>query len=473
MPLEHRTRRSRIRAAGLSVGALLMAPVMGGVADAATFVVNSTIDSVDANPGDGICEDEQGRCTLRAAILETNALPGADGIFLKIHGTPHVLSLAGSGEDSGYQGDLDITDHLSITFNLRFQGPPQPAIIDGGDLDRVFDIRKAGAKVTIQGVTIRRGATWGEGGGIRNAGTLTLTSTIVTSNTALSHGAGIYNARDAIVTLTDSTVSSNLGAGFGGGIYNLGTVNLTNSTVVENYCNYGTGAGGGIYDWGTVNLTNSTVSGNWAGGDGGGIYVRDGSTLNSFHSTISDNLSDVAGGGVYNLGTAVLVNTTVSGNSAVVDSRDAGIVAEVSGVMTLVNCTVTDHAIGIVGLKQFAFNVEETTLWLVNTIVAGNSVTDCLNHVGQVASGGHNVDSDNTCNLTAPGDIPGINPLLGPLKDNGGPTFTHALLAGSPAIDAANDASCPPLDQRGFARPFGQGCDIGAYEFGAAGDRGR
>jgi hypothetical protein len=81
-----------------------------------------------------------------------------------------------------------------------------------------------------------------------------------------------------------------------------------------------------------------------------------------------------------------------------------------------------------------------------------------------IQSAGHNLDSDGSCFLTATGDLPKHNPLLGPLAFNGGPTETQALLAGSPAIDAGATDGCPQFDQRGVARPQGRACDIGAYE---------
>ena len=101
-----------------------------------------------------------------------------------------------------------------------------------------------------------------------------------------------------------------------------------------------------------------------------------------------------------------------------------------------------------------------------NSIVAGNGLYGCQVEGGANAvltSLGNNVFGDDSCGAAA-GDQTFTDPVLGPLADNGGPTLTHALLAGSPAIDAADAASCSATDQRGVARPQGAGCDVGAFE---------
>src|SRR5438105_15409294 len=104
----------------------------------------------------------------------------------------------------------------------------------------------------------------------------------------------------------------------------------------------------------------------------------------------------------------------------------------------------------------------------MNTIIAGNTTSkgpgDCNVQAMIIESTGHNLDSDGSCFLTATGDLPKRDPLLGPLADNGGPSETQALLPGSPAIDAGAADGCPQHDQRGIARPQGAGCDMGAYE---------
>ena len=266
-----------------------------------------------------------------------------------------------------------------------------------------------------------------EGGGIGNfSGTLTLNYSTVSGNTA-SNGGGISNFSGRL-TLNNSTVIGNAAPnGFGGGIFNFGTLTLNNSTVSGN--TGGTGGGiytGGIFGAGTMTLNNSTVSGNTApngpggGNFGGGIYIDSG-TLMLNNSTISSN-SAVTGGGIYpNSGTVTLKNTLLAGNSAAGDGPDC---------------------------------------W------------------GSIGSGGHNLIGNTTnCNFTQPSeDLLNADPLLGPLQDNGGPTFTHALLPGSPALDAGNPTGCTDqdgilltTDQRGVTRPQGTRCDIGAFELEGGG----
>ena len=235
--------------------AMALALALPGSADAATFTVNSTADAPDANPGDGVCDDGAGNCTLRAAIEEANALVGADTITFP----------AGSYALTG--GEFDITDDLTITG-----AGPATTFVDGGLLARVFLI--SSVTVDISGVTIQNGAAGNlDGGGILNLrGSMTLTDVTVSSNSAAAAG-GIANVQGSM-TLTNVTVSSNSAAIGGGIVNNLGVMTLTNVTVSGNsaatFAGAGTG-GGGIFNVGAMELTNVTVSGNSTIGFGGGI----------------------------------------------------------------------------------------------------------------------------------------------------------------------------------------------------------
>ena len=196
---------------------------------------------------------------------------------------------------------------------------------------------------------------------------------------------------------------------------------------------------------------------------GGGIHNNGGSLI-LVNSAITENFTNSNGGGIANNGTTTLADTTISGNFSVNDG--GGIENDAGGMVTVSGSTISSNTAERDG--GGIHNRSAGTVGLVNTIIANSlSGNDCS---GEIISLGHNLDSDGTCSLDGPGDISNANPLLGRLQDNGGPTFTHALLPGSPAIDAGDDASCPATDQRGVTRPQGAGCDIGAYEYEPAMD---
>ena len=235
------------------------------------------------------------------------------------------------------------------------------------------------------------------------------------------------------VTISDLTIRNGQ-AGFGGGILINGGAVLTviNSTVSGNAA----GFGGGVYNGGALTIVNSTLSGNMASSEGAGIYNA--TTLTIINSTFSDNAAHGSGGGCINVGTLLITNSTLSGNSAV----DAG-----GGFYDL------------------------GTLDIANTILkrgdTGANIN--VNGGGTVTSLGYNISSDDGSGfLTGPGDQINTDPLLGPLQNNGGPTFTHALLPGSPAIDAGNPMFTPPpyYDQRGpdFWRVRNSRIDVGSFE---------
>jgi hypothetical protein len=473
--------RSLARLVPLITLVVLFVLSMGGAAPAlgASFTVDATHDAVDASPGDGVCADAGGACTLRAAVMETNALAEADEISLP-PGT-YVLSIAGAGEDAGATGDLDVTDDLTLTAPVIVNGASEPsAVVDGGGLDRVLQIT-SGAAATISGVTIRNGRPEAGGGGIANDGSLVLSIVAVTDNRSI-FGAGIHN-RGAL-TLTHSNIRRNIAIPSppisfpgGGGILNEANLAIDDSTVADNQAD----DGGGISSSGALALTRVTVSGNTAsgeaphgiagGGRGGGIISFAGS-ITAENVTISGNEAAALDG--------------LSGGSG---GLGGGIFGGAAGNWSLINVTIAENfASSLPGASQPEDEGEGGGILylgggevsLRNTIVARNQATRGGDCSGPITSLGHNLDSDGTCSLTGPGDISNADPLIAPLADNGGPTQTHALIQGgcptdacivpSPAIDAGDAAACPGTDQRGEPRPFdgdGDGvseCDVGAYE---------
>ncbi|MFC1715542.1 choice-of-anchor Q domain-containing protein [Candidatus Poribacteria bacterium] len=304
------------------------------------------------------------------------------------------------------------------------------------------------------------------GGGIYCNEPLELTNCTVSGNAA-SIGGGIYSAsgeKSDTLMLTDCTVSGNTASGDGGGIHNSAPLMLTNCTVSGNSAV--SGSGGGIYNSDTLTLTNCTVSDNTASGSGGGIRNNYRATLTN--CTVSGNTASGDGGGIHNSDTMTLTNCTVSGNTT---SYSGGGIAnsekDVPAVMTLINCTVSGNTAADYGGGISSYG----TLTLKNTIVANNTATTDDPDISGIVTANYCLIGD-TAGKTIPGDnnITGEDPMLGPLalNDNPNGTWTHELLAGSPAINAGTaigtaEHPVPTTDQRGFAR-F-NGVDIGAYEY--------
>lgn len=225
-------------------------------------------------------------------------------------------------------------------------------------------------------------------------------------------GGAIHNAGTGNLTLNNCTMDTNAAPGGGGGIFNGGNLTLSGSTLTNNSAT-GSSRGGAIYNSGTMTITNCTLVNNSATDGGGGIHTTAGSTLTVNNLTLTNNSSTggVGGGGI---------------NSAV-----------------------------------------GSTVNLSNSIMAFNTASgpndDCE---GAMTSGGGNIvrDSDGCTGLIA-GDVTGVDPMLGPLQNNGGRTETRALLALSPALNTGGATACELLDQRTLARPQDTGCDIGSFEF--------
>ena len=280
-------------------------------------------------------------------------------------------------------------------------------------------------------------------------------------------------------SINDLVISDGVGAPQGGGILNYGILDLERVIVSNNTESSGGGAsfdlgGGGIYngDGATLNLLDSTVSDNATlGQPGGGIYGFFNSTLNITNSTVSGNVAGDVAGGLRALGNVNITNSTISGNTSTAWHGGAAFLTD--GATTILNSTIVgNNAPGGTtgGLFVGTFGPAAATLTLQNSIVADNGDFGCLQGffgAGAVTltSLGNNVFTDATCNPIGSGPIADQvvdDAGVAPLANNGGPTETHALLAGSPAIDMANTAACPATDQRGVARDAA--CDVGAYE---------
>ena len=461
---------------------------------AAAIVVTTTSDVIAYD----------GQCALREAIIAANtdssfndcqAGSGADTIsFAENLSLPAVFSLTitGTNEDLSYSGDLDILGTLSITGSGS-----SSIILDGQEIDRVLDIRP-GAHATISGITVRNGNLIGstEGGGIRNQASLVMNNCIVTDN----HPGGIFNNGGGL-TLTDVSVTDNKGSfgltnlnqgfltfdggdvsGNQGGISNATATAILSNLVISN--NVG---GGGVSNSGTtlshLTLSQSSVNSN-ASTNGGGVFNSGvGAITSILETTISDNSATAAGGGVYNNGTMTINSSTLDHNQA----RSGGGIDHRGTSLHMTNDTISSNTAadngggfynrGSATITHVTFsgngadgdmggNIvnDEAFLTFQNSIVANaDNGSNCSYNGGFVTSSGNNLEDGNTCAFNNGGDIINSDPHLGPLQDNGGPTLTHALTPGSPALDKGNNAFCTPADQRDQPRPP-TACDIGAYE---------
>ena len=330
---------------------------------------------------------------------------------------------------------------------------------------RLIEVDASGA-LTADSLTVTGGKDCCAGGGIFNYGSVTLTNSIVSGNTA-TVGGGIENDGGHLV-LDHTTVSHNLGKKGGGGINNEdnGTATLTDSTVLGNRATSSQSVGGGINNSGiafpqsagTLTVIDSTISGNRAIVTGGGISTWVGTATIS-GSTISANSTIQGGGGVGNFsGVLSVTNSTLSGNS----TFDFGSAINSNGSTTVSDSTIAGNggATAIYLHNSFA---------LTASIVSANTSGNCSSAIP--TSGGYNLDSDGSCALGAATDHSNVDPQLGPLQRNGGPTQTMAPSSLSPVVDAipkgaGGCGSTIKTDQRGVSRPQGSGCDIGAYETG-------
>ena len=417
---------------------------LAGPAQAAIFTVNTTDDVVSgvSNPCNA---PPAANCSLRNAVIAANQ-NGATPDTIVLAATAYKLTIAGGGSPPDpTAGDLDITNPVTI------QGAGAGSTsVDGNQIDRPFavDSPVTTVPVTFSGLTITGGSTTGggNGGAINvNNGPVTVQSSVLTGNNAAGNGGAIETFSNGLVTVQDSTISGNIAQFGGGGIdAEQGPLTVTNTTISGNHAL--NGGGGGIFNdapFTALTITGSTISGNTATNEGGAVLTS--ADLTALNSTFSGNTAGAGcstscsnGGGIFiRFGTAALTNITVAFNSAPVPGGGL----------------VNDH----------------NTVTVKDSVISNNTGGDCDPSLLS-DSQGNNVVSDGTCSFTQPTDKQSSDPQLGALADNGGPTQTHALPAGSPAVDAGDNASCPAADQRGQARPFDGNfdgnavCDAGAFE---------
>ncbi|MEP7097419.1 MAG: IPTL-CTERM sorting domain-containing protein [Dokdonella sp.] len=345
--------------------------------------------------------------------------------------------------------------------DLTIVGPGRNALtLDGNDADRIF-FHPGQGQLRLEAMTIQRGRDRATGfhvaggGCIASAGYLVLDGATVRN--CYAGGEGAYGGAIYAYSLTmaNSTLSGNLGYGvhedagtaaFGGAAF-VYTMDLVDSTVTGNRAEHLFNPGRTTYDIG-----------------GGIITVRGGSIANS---TIDSNTSYGRGGGIAAFNPITISNSTFSGNIAQTDVAGA-LFLRWPATLEANNCTITaNYAQGGGGGIWLATSNSR----LQSTLLFGNSAgashfADVEGRQALTIAGSHNLIGSSDLAVTLPADTLVANPLLGPLTYNGGPTRTHALLAGSPAVNAGVNPANLPFDQRGspFARVHGAAPDIGAYE---------
>jgi parallel beta-helix repeat protein len=391
---------------------------------------DTNTDAVNLGAGGGIYVDTSGQLRLQNVVIEDNVALYGGGLFTSFFS----------------QGSIDL-DNVTLRANI--------------------------AKINAFGFG-------GNGGGL---GALQPNDAVIRNSQVYSNTADLGGGIDLDTSpagghwqIENREFYSNT-ATFGAGIHNVGfLLELRNSRLHDNHA---TSVGGGIANDYTLVISNTTLSANSAGVQGGGLYNADEVTI--VQSTLSGNSAQF-GGGTYFASAfpMALTNSTLSGNTA---SRDGGGIYATGGRIQLLNTTLDGNRV-VVPLQVFypgmgggIYITATAIVTAQNTLLADNTrrfhidapvPDDCYAPLTSLHSLGHNLIYTTTNCLisgTTFGNITNQAPLLGPLQNNGGSTPTQVPLAGSPAIDHGDNAACPPSDQRGFHRPIGPQCDIGAVEY--------
>ena len=441
-----------------SASALFLILFAAQTAQAATFTVNTTADTIDATTSDGVCADAGGLCSLRAAISQANALAGDDIITLPA-GT-YTATIAGTNENANTNGDFDFASNITLngagsgsTF-IQANAAPNTAT------ERVIDVNAVAATiVNISGVTIRNGsAAAARGGGIRNFATLTLTNSVVSANRAISTtatatlGGGIVN-ETGTMTLNNVDVTGNTCSGAaatscnGAGIYHFGSptnvLNIINSRITNNVGTAGgtnafaSGSGFLAQSGGTVNITGSTISGNVGNGTGGGGSTGAGiryatlatgpNVLNVTDTTISGNGSTTNG-------------TTHNGSGVNISAPAAGSAGTYTG--TFNNVTIRDNvgtnqgagvqvsgAIGTTTFNDSRINSNS----LVSASAGGALGGGFLSFSGATATFNRTTISGNSTTSTAAATVGGGACILGGTTT----TFNDSVISGNTAASTS------------------------------------
>jgi hypothetical protein len=390
----------------------------------------------------GAIENFTGEVTLTESLIENNESDHGGGIHVAGI-VPRLVLVDTIVRNNRAQGENGTGGGLVVRGATTIEG----GLIEGNTAVLGGGLSASEGILSITGTDIVLNTAAETGGGIHNAGTLTLTNGTLRQNGLglgdLPGGLALYNGPSGGATLEAVAVTEHFTSGLGGAVMSHGPLTVRNSVFSENL---GVPA---LHVEGAVSIADTSLTGNTVGiqvaggtvtltgssvfeNEGVGLLVGGAAEVTATNSTISRN----GGGGVSMLGAA-----TVHLRNATVAENGAGRAAQV---------TTSDTG--------------RTTF--LNTIVSGTGTMCSIAQGGKHISRGFNIASDSSCTFNAGGDRPNTDAQLGPLQNNGGPTRTHALLPGSPAIDRGTGVDCPTIDQRGAGRPLGASCDVGAFEFG-------
>jgi predicted outer membrane repeat protein len=416
---------------------------------------------------------------LDGAGLITLSGGNATSLFQVFSGHTLTLTSISLSHGHGTFGALQNFGHLFVNHSQILNNDSTNS---GGGVDNYGDLHLTNAVVS------NNNAAQNGGGIFTDAGTVAITDTEFSGNTAASDGGAIAVSNAGILTVSGSQFSINSVSGVyaqGGAISSSGALTVTQSTFSLNHSSRGGGLsvldgsalvtrtvfdtnysayGGGIrQEGGDLSVTDVsfvhngyTATGLEVNTGGGAISWSNGTaTLNGV--TMSDNWATYGGGFDHDLGSATLTNVTIDGNNAL----GGGGFDQGGGSLSLVNDTITHNA-----ATFFAGGISNRagSLTLLNTLLSANinPNNDQSANCYKPVAGSFNLSSDSTCAFGTGRD--NVDPLLGPLANNGGFAKTELLRKNSPAIDDGTDVGCPLTDQRGVSRPQGQACDVGAVE---------
>lgn len=444
----------------------------GGVSNWGGQIVlseNHLKGNIAANYGGGLCNAAGTVEITNGTLIEQNESHyfggggiANSGVMLISHTTIQNNKALDLDEAGGFGGGLYAAPesetaiiHSAIQGNL--------AEYNGGGI-------AASGQLTIESSSLDNNLAYRDGGGLANGpndNPVILTDVTFMENEAKNCGGAIANLGGEMTLIGSELSGGNSAKNYGGGLCNdTGVVHVTQGTLIAQ--NESLHFGGGIANNAVMTISDSVVSGNRAldldnGGNGGGLFATNESDTTILRSAIIENTADRDGGAIAAFGQMDVYNSAISNNQAT--QRGGGLFAYgLDSDVTLINVTLVEN---VADMSYTGLYLETGSVTVGNTILAGNVGENCYVASGDLVSLEHNIASDDSCSsyFEAETDLNNTDPLLGPLQDG-----VHYPQAGSPAVDAGNEALCADtpvanVDQLGQERPKFNGCDIGAVEW--------